>query len=478
MKIENCKIIFFGGVGEATGANIMLEYNQRKLLIDCGLLQGLKEKEETNFLPFKYNPEEVEFLLITHAHMDHIGKIPKLARDGFHGRIISTIATMEIARPMLLDAFKVMQSKNPNRLLYEEKDIEKIFSWWEGYRYHEKIELFADCSVEMQDAGHILGSAIIKLNCGSATFAFTGDLGNSPSPLLPDTEFITDADYIIMESVYGDRNHENRNERRSKLKRIILDGIKRNGTIVIPAFSIERTQVLLYELNNMVEDGEIPSIPVYIDSPLANTVTAIYKKHTDLFKKEVRDEIKAGDDIFNFPKLTITHSHFESVELEKISGAKIILAGSGMSEGGRVVNHEMHYLPDSKATIILPGYQGIGTLGRFLEEGVKEITPSSPPLTLRGGREEHSGFQNKIKVRAKIEKISGYSAHADSDHLLEFVEKASESNGSTSLTTRKLRKVFVIMGEPKASLFLVQRIREYLGVNAIFPEQEKIYELT
>lgn len=465
------RLTFYGGVGEATGANIMLEVETRKILVDCGLLQGLKEKEDTNALSFKYDPKEVDFLLITHAHMDHIGKIPKLVREGFKGKIISTIATMEIAKPMLADALKVMLSRDHNNVLYDEKDIEKSFSFWQGYNYHEKVELFDNCSMEMQDAGHILGSAIINVIVGRNSgrkedkkISFTGDLGNSPSPLLPDTEFVKDADYIVMESVYGDRNHADREQRRQRLKEIILEGIKKNGAIIIPAFSIERTQVLLYELNNMVEDSEIPSIPVYIDSPLASKVTAIYAKHKDLFKKETRDEIKSGDDIFNFPKLRIVQSHNESVEIEKTADPKIIMAGSGMSQGGRVVNHEMHYLSDPNATIILPGYQGVGTLGRLLEEGVKEINL----------------HDKKITVKAKIEKISGYSSHKDSDHLVEFVGEAvgdEITEGTEQKRSTKLKQVFVIMGEPKSSLFLVQRIREYLGVEAIYPEEGKSYEL-
>lgn len=435
----------------------MLEFNGHKILVDCGLLQGLREKEQTNSNSFKYNPVQVEFLLVTHAHMDHIGKIPKLVRDGFRGKIISTRETLEMAGPMLGDALKVMQSKNPDKsaseLMYGKQDIEKALLLWTGQDYQHKINLFENCSMEMQNAGHILGSAIMKVTCADTTFAFTGDLGNSPSPLLPDTEFVDDADYIVMESVYGDRNHEGREERRKKLKQIILDGIERKGAIIIPAFSIERTQVLLYELNNMVEDGDIPSIPVFVDSPLASKMTAIYAKHSDKFKKEVQEEIKSGDDIFNFPRLSITHSHFESVELERTVDPKIILAGSGMSAGGRVVNHELTYLPDPKATIVLPGYQGIGTLGRLLEEGVKEVD-------IHGER---------VEVKAKIEKISGYSSHADSDHLLGFVEKAAEGE--------KLKKVFVIMGEPKSSLFLVQKIRDNLGVEAVYPEENKTYEV-
>ncbi len=505
--MTNLKLTFYGGVGSTTGANIMLEVGSkshsakssdgtRKILVDCGLLQGRREKEEKNFEPFKYNPAEVNFLLITHAHMDHIGRIPKLVKDGFKGQIISTEETMELARPMLADALKVLKSKHPNKTLFEEGDIEKSFSLWQGRKYVEKIELFENCSLKMQNAGHILGSAILNISCGSTKLAFTGDLGNSPSPLLPDNEFPNDVDYIVMESVYGDRNHENRKERREKLKQALLEGIKKDGAMVIPAFSIERTQVLLYEINNMIEDKEIKAVPVFLDSPLALKVTDIYKKHIKEFKESVKEEIKAGDDIFDFPNFNIIRTAQESREIEKINGAKIILAGSGMSEGGRIVNHEAHYLPDPKATIIMVGYQSVGSLGRAILDGKKEveITPPTPSYIKRGQDRKTYRRREKVKVRATIKNITGYSSHKDSEHLLEFVEAANTSPLASRSPARnavqaggpllnagegkkKLKKVFVIMGEPKSSLFLTQRIRDYLDINAIYPEEGRVYNL-
>ncbi|KKP81377.1 MAG: RNA-metabolising metallo-beta-lactamase, partial [Parcubacteria group bacterium GW2011_GWB1_35_5] len=244
---------------------------------------------------------------------------------------------------------------------------------------------------------------------------------------------------------------------REKLKQALLEGIKKDGAIVIPAFSIERTQVLLYEINNMIEDKEIKAVPVFLDSPLALKVTDIYKKHMDDFKKSVKEEIKAGDDIFDFPNFTMIRTAEESREIEKIKGAKIILAGSGMSEGGRIVNHEAHYLPDPKATIIMVGYQSVGSLGRAILDGKKQVFIDTDGNKKNG--------KEKVKVRATIKNITGYSSHKDSEHLLEFVEKTAP------------QKVFVIMGEPKASLFLTQRIRDYLDIEAIYPEEGKGYEL-
>lgn len=461
--MQNPKLIFYGGVGATTGANIMFKYGGKTILVDCGLLQGSKFAEDKNFEPFKYDPKEVDFLLITHAHMDHIGKVPKLVRDGFGGQIISTHETMELASPMLQDALKVMRARHKGKILFEESDIENALNLWQGWEYGKEKGLFENCSLKMIDAGHILGSAILNVAYGvgenKRTIAFTGDLGNSPSPLLPDTDIPVNADYLVMESVYGDRNHESKDERRKKLKEIILAGIKKGGAMVLPAFSIERTQVLLYELNNMIEDKEIPEIPVFVDSPLALKVTNIYQKYQKDFKETVRDEIKGGDNIFDFPNLHIVETPEESREIEKINGAKIILAGSGMSEGGRVVNHEANYLPDPKATIILVGYQSVGSLGRAIGDGVKEVFIDTDG-NLKNGKE-------KVKVRATIENITGYSSHKDSEHLLEFVEKI----------TSPLKKVFVIMGEPKSSLFLTQRIRDYLNIDAVYPEEGKEYEL-
>ena len=468
---KELKLIFYGGVGATTGANIMLKFGSNTILVDCGILQGARNAEDKNLESFKYDPKLIDFLLITHAHMDHIGRVPKLVRDGFKGKIISTLETKELALPMLQDALKVMKVRNPDNTMFEEVDINKTFSLWEGKDYKEKIKLSEDCSLEMVDAGHILGSAILNVTTPLTTISFTGDLGNSPSPLLPDTEIPEGVDYMVMESVYGDRNHPSKKERREKLKQAILNGIKKDGTMVIPTFSIERTQVLLYELNNMIEDKEIPSIPVFLDSPLALKVTDIYKKHTKNFKSSVQQEIKAGDDLFDFPGLHIVRDISESSEIEKIKGAKIILAGSGMSEGGRVVSHEARYLPDPNASIILVGYQSVGSLGRAIQDGQKQVYIDTD--------HNKSNGKEKVQVRATIENITGYSSHKDSEHLLEFVESVNNSP-QPSLTTREgagLKKVFVIMGEPKASLFLSQRIRDYLDIDAIYPEEGREYEL-
>ncbi|NLE07354.1 MAG: MBL fold metallo-hydrolase [Parcubacteria group bacterium] len=469
--MSNPKLTFYGGVGFTTGANFLVEYKDLKLLVDCGLLQGTRNADEVNSAPFKYNPSEIQFLFVTHAHMDHIGKIPKLVKDGFKGQIISTFETKELAKHLLVDAYKIMISRERggvSRNFYEEKNIGESLSLWESVAYGEKQQINSEVSFRFLDAGHILGSAIIELNFNGKKVVFTGDLGNSPSPLLRDTEIPEDVDYLIIESVYGDRNHKDKEERREMFKKIIKETLERKGEVIIPAFSVDRTQIILYELNNMVEDGELPSVPVFLDSPLAEKVTAIYSKSDRLFNQNIQKEIASGDDIFSFPKLDIVGSARESQAIENIPNPKIIIAGSGMSEGGRVLEHEARALPHPENTILLMGYQPVGTLGRELQDGAKTVTLPASYVKGKGGKQ-------KVPVRARIESVHGYSAHKDSEHLLEFVEKSAGVNEENQKT--KLKKVFVVMGEPKSSLFLVQRIRDYLDIPAIYPEEGKEYEL-
>ncbi|MCX6719482.1 MAG: MBL fold metallo-hydrolase, partial [Candidatus Taylorbacteria bacterium] len=288
-------------------------------------------------------------------------------------------------------------------------------------------------------------------NGGLVKILFTGDLGNSPAPLLRDTEEVGEVDYLVMESTYGDKNHDPKELRVSEFERIIKETLARGGTLVIPTFSIDRTQVLLYELNNMVEQKRIPSVPIFVDSPMAIKATEIYSKSSDLFNDAVKKQIASGDDIFKFPRLEFTMSQNESRDIDRAKGAKIILAGSGMSVGGRVTSHEQKFLPDSKNTILLVGYQTNGSLGRKLADGDKTVN-------IHG---------NNVQVKAHIETLYGFSAHKDSDHLVEFVSTA----------IKKLKQVFVVMGEPKSSMFLTQRINDELDVKAVMPDRGVGYEV-
>lgn len=445
---KNLTLTFSGGAGSVTGANFLLESDQTKIMIDCGMEQGTTVSDEFNHRDFSYDPKGVDILLITHAHIDHIGRIPKLVKDGFRGVIYSTPETRELAVLMLEDALKLTTqeaSRKNIQALYDTDDVKKSFNLWKTIPYHEKTRISPDFEVYLKDAGHVLGSTMYEIFFNNKKIVFTGDLGNSPTPLLKDTEEITGADYLIMESVYGDRNHESKEDRRSKLEDVIEETIMKNGVLMIPSFSLEKTQVILYEINELIEEGRVQSIPVYIDSPLAIKITEIYKKYPVDFNPITRGLIKKGDDIFNFPKLHFTSTSDESKAILHTTSPKIIIAGSGMSNGGRIMHHEINYLPHPENTLLLVGYQAVNSLGRHIRDGAKEV----------------SILGQKIKIRARIDHIDGYSSHKDSDHLLEFVENTADT----------VKKVYVAMGEPKSSLFLVQKLRDNLGIEAYAPKE-------
>lgn len=452
-ETKKLKITFASGAGTVTGANFLLEGEGKKFLIDCGLVQNSKLADEDNWDPWIYDPKTIDILFITHAHIDHIGRIPKLIHDGFAGRIISTEATHDLARPMLLDTVNILSRDKEHGLdaFYNEATVEKAMSLWEGVPYHQEINIDHGFRVTLKDAGHILGSAMIHFVYNGKTIVFTGDLGNSPSPLLRDTETLVGADYVIMESVYGDRNHEHRDERRKIFETIIEDNYKRGGTLIIPTFSLERTQELLFEINYLVEGKRIPQMPIYLDSPLAIKLTGVYRKHLECYNEAAQKQIAGGDDVFMFPGLKITPDTEDSKEILHAPDPKIIIAGSGMSNGGRIIHHEHNYLPNPNNTLLLTGYQSQGTMGRKIEDGAKTVRI----------------FGEDVEVRAHIAKISGYSGHKDSDGLINFVENFANS----------AKRVFVVMGEPKSSLFLVQRLRDYLGVDAIAPMAGDVVEI-
>lgn len=445
---------FYGGVGSVTGANFLLDTGNIALLVDCGLVQGDKFAQEVNADPFVYNPADIDFLLVTHAHADHIGRIGKLVKDGFKGVIYSTHPTMELTNIMLHDALKVMQFEHEmygSPILYESKDVDKALSFWKGVSYEEKVELGDGITFYYTDAGHILGSGMIHLQRNGKQMIFTGDIGNVPQPLLNPPVIPTDYQYMVMESVYGDRLHEEVKERTQLLQGHIEAAQKRNGTLIIPAFSLERTQGMLLEINNMVEQGIIEPLPVFLDSPLAIEVTEVYRKYTSYLKTEVQEQIKGGDDIYNFEGLSFTKSVKDSQDIKKHEGAKIIIAGSGMSHGGRIRMHEKNYLDDVNTTVLLVGYQAVGSLGRLLLDGARKVKIDD----------------EFVKVKAKIASITGYSGHADRDQLVNFVAQGGDH----------AKQIFVTMGEEQSSLFLVQRLRDYLGLNAIAPSANQEVEI-
>ncbi len=445
------KIEFYGGAGFVTGSNFILSSSGKKIMLDCGLIQGGKFASTLNRKDFEYDPFSVDALFVSHAHMDHIGRIPKLVKDGFKGKIFSTHATRSLAPIMFEDAYKIMKfeaEKEGLEPFYDLEDVKKALALWETVDYNDSIHI-GELSISFKNAGHILGSAMIFIDKGNKRFVYTGDLGNAPEPLLPDRDKIENANYMIIESVYGDRLHEKREQRVEILRQVLLEAARKNKTVLIPSFSLERTQILLLTMNNLIEKGEVPPLKVFLDSPLASKVTEVFRQYKHLFRRDVQEQILAGDDIFNFPHFKEVQTPQESLAILKEKGAKVIIAGSGMSTGGRVLLHEKKILEDKNAIILFVGYQGVGTIGRKIQEGIKKIK-----------------IDNKwVKVRAKRVSISGFSAHADRDELLRAVQESQDS----------LEKVFVALGEMRSELFLAQRIYDYLGVDVHVPQNgEKI----
>ncbi len=443
------KISFFGGAQQVTGACYLLEEGATKILIDCGLFQCPRFCEKQNGEEFPFNPADIDAVFITHGHIDHIGRVPKLARDGFRGKIYSTEPTQEFAAIMLEDSLGVLEKearREGEEVFYSENDIARVLAAWEGKPYHERISV-GSFTVTIKNAGHILGSAIYEVDIAGAAptrIVFTGDLGNSPAPLLQPVEYVKGAHYLVIESVYGDRVHENVTERKKKLEQVIEDTVASGGTLMIPVFSLERTQELLFEMNELVENKRIPRVPIFLDSPLAIKATAVYHKHGDLFNKAARTLIKAGDDLFRFPDLQFTEATEESKSINAVPAPKVIIAGAGMMQGGRITHHAKRYLPDPKSTILFIGYQAAGSLGRRIFDGADKVT-------IHG---------ETIPVRAKVAAIGGYSAHADSDALFEFVVHTEDT----------LKHVYAVQGEPASALYLAQRIKDNLGIAATAPK--------
>ena len=444
---KTAKITFCGGTGSVTGANFLLEVDGKKILVDCGLTQGTKVADDINWDPFPYDSKAIDILFITHAHVDHLGRVPKLISEGFRGKIYSTPPTHALALPMLEDTAGILSQNTTLHLdkIYSPENIKLALSLWTSFGYHQPLKITPDLEVSFLNAGHILGSAMVQFIYNDKKILFTGDLGNSPSMLLPDTDKVTDIDYLIMESVYGDRNHESRDDRRRFLEETIQDNYKRKGTLVIPTFSLERSQELLFELNVLVENDRIPVMPIFLDSPLAIRLTEVFKKFKNYFNENAQKAMIHDKYLFDFPGLHSTLKSEESKMISNVPNPKIVIAGSGMSTGGRVVHHERHYLPDVNNTLLLTGYQAVGSPGRLIQEGIKTVRITG----------------EDVIVRAHIVTITGYSGHKDSDGLLNFVEDTQET----------LKKVFVVMGEPKSEMFLVQKLRDNLGIEAYAPEQ-------
>lgn len=445
------KLTFLGACKEVTGSCYLLETKTTKFLVDCGIWQGARFTENKNYDPFPFNAEELDFVILTHAHLDHCGRIPKLYKEGFRGKIITTKATADFAQLMLADSAHVIAQEAREvgyPPLYTEEDAANCNNLFQGHDYNQKIIIGNNKEIEirLQDAGHILGSAIVEIWSDGKKIVFSGDLGNPPVPILKNTTTIEEADYVVMESTYGNKDHEDTKTRELIVSSAIYEAATMKGTLMIPAFALERTQELLYELNKLVENKDIPPMPVFVDSPLAIAATQIFKKHEYLYDKESSNLIKSGDDVFNFPGLVMTKNVAASKKINREPAPKIIIAGSGMCQGGRIKFHLKRYLADFKNQLLIIGYQVEGSLGRKLLDRAKSVR-------IEG---------KNIPVAAKIRAIGGYSAHADQPKLIKWLKAFK----------KKPVKVFVTHGEELQATAFAEIVNNKLKIEAEVPSLE------
>ena len=423
-----------------TGSCYLLQTEKTNILVDCGMFQGADDVSDVNFNDFSFDPKIVQALFVTHAHLDHVGRIPRLVQKGFKGKIISTTATRDLARLILEDALSL--ARREDRQLFEAKDIEDAFSLWETVPYHQKEEI-GDIGYQLDRSGHILGSSFIKLWVEGKCMLFSGDLGNVPSTLLPPPDPVSGLDYLVVESTYGNRVHEHVAERELEFERAVEDTAARGGTLMIPAFATERTQDILFLLNELLHFKRIPDMLVFVDAPLAIRITEVYERYGNEYREEIRELMVKHPNLFRFKQLKFTESVEDSKHINDVPSPKVIIAGSGMMTGGRILHHARRYLQDPKSMLLIIGYQSSSSLGRRLLEGA--------PLVRILGEE--------IPVQAEIRSIDGFSAHADEPQLFSFVEQTRDT----------LKRVFVVHGEIAQAQHFSHEIRDRLGVQADVP---------
>ena len=441
---------FHGACREVTGSNILLETDKAKILLDCGFFQGYKFAEERNYSPFAYIPSTIDAVVLCHAHLDHVGRLPKLVRDGFSGKIYSTAPTKELTYLVCEDNEKLMreESQRDNHApLYTKKEIEEVMNLFTTISYNEKLEIVQGVSLTFENAGHILGSAVCIIEAENKKLVYTSDLGNTPSQLLDPPENITFADYVICESTYGGQIHEDATQRFKKLATILNSTIKNKGVLMIPTFAIERTQELLHDIDHFctVENCEKPQF--YLDSPLAEKVTRVFEKYPEYLNNVVRREHKDSD-FFGKYLVKMTTTVDQSKSIREHSNPKVVIAGSGMMNGGRILFHLIDYIGDQKNTLLVIGYQAFGTLGRKLLDGEHKIRV----------------LGRNLSVGAKIEAIGSYSAHADSIQIINWLNNISG-----------LKKIFLVHGESDQQLALAKKIKMELGIFSEIPQMGESY---
>lgn len=450
------KITFCGANREVTGSCYHIKTEHAQIILDCGMFQGGKFAEDKNSLPFPFNPTEIDVMVLTHAHFDHTGRIPKLYKEGFRGKIWCIDATSELTMITLRDSANLIgqeAERHDHEPLYTIADVEPLEDLWKSIPYDTQQEVAPGVTVSFSDAGHILGSASIKVMADGQQAVFSGDLGNSPVPLLRNMELVDNADIVVVESTYGNRIHEPSTQRYEILKEAILETVRTKGVLLIPAFALERTQELLFELNHLYNTHQIPKIPMFLDSPMAIKATQVFRNHLDYFNTDAKAEIHRDSDIFSFPGLTFTERSAQSKEILNIHGAKVIIAGSGMMNGGRILHHLKNYLGHSNAMLLIIGYQVEGSLGRRLHEGDKNV---------------HI-FGQEVQVNAHVRSFGAFSGHADYPRLMHWL------NG---FQHNPPRKIFVTHGELNSALSFSAAVEEQTGISSGVPEYAESIDIS
>ena len=472
------KVTLLGATKTVKGSNFLVEGAGKKFLVDCGMYQGSAADEFENEAPFLFNVDEIDFMLLTHAHIDHSGRIPKLYNEGYRNDVIATKATCDLCSIMLPDSGHIqeMEAEWKNRKrerkgeepvppIYTAEDAAKSLEIFKPVQYNEIVDIDENIKARFNDAGHMLGSSIIEVwiteNGETKKIVFTGDLGNNDIPLLSPPTMISDADYLVMESTYGNRLHIRNDDKAEVFLNIVYETLEKGGTVVIPSFAVGRTQEILYELNRIKDkkDDEefskkyqkLMSVPVYVDSPLAISATEVFKENMNLFNEETQAIINEGDNPLEFNGLKFTRTAEESKALNESEESSIIISASGMCEVGRIKHHLKHHLWDPNSTILFVGYQAPGTLGRKLVDGEKKVKI----------------FGEEIAVNARIEYIEGYSDHADQEWLMNFVY---------SFTTPP-KHIFLVHGEPEGQIVLKQKLEENTNIPITIPDYGETYEI-
>jgi len=469
-------ITFLGAAKTVTGSCYLIETRDTKFLVDCGMFQGRANEVLLNAEPFSVNPAELDFMLLSHAHIDHSGRIPKLYMDGFKGTIYATKPTVQLCGIMLPDSGHIQETENewinrkrqragkaPVKPLYTVKEATDCLGLFKGVAYGEAFSATEDIRIRFNDAGHILGSAIIEIwvreNGKDTKIVFSGDLGNKGIPILKDPVVISDADYLVIESTYGNRLHKLKKET-DKLERfisIITETIEKGGNVIIPSFAVGRTQEIIYDLNKYMDVfgdavNKIFNIPVYVDSPLATSATQIFRENLDCFDEEAKEYIANGDNPLDFPTLKFTQSPEESRKLNEKTESTIIISASGMCDAGRIKHHLKHNLWRKESTILFVGYQAEGTLGRRILDGAERVKL----------------FGEEISVNARIEAIDGFSGHADKAGLLSWVGGFA----------KKPKKVFIVHGELEVMNEFSHTLTDGFGLKCIVPTRGDSFVVT